>query len=53
MNPELLLLLTEKNGADITAIVNAIGVETLLKLAPHFINIIKTLQGQQPKDAGS
>jgi hypothetical protein len=33
-----------KNAADIEAIVNAIGVSTLIKLAPHFEAILATVQ---------
>lgn len=52
MNPLLLAELAAKNGSDIEAIVSAIGIKTLLSLAPHFMAIIATVQAaqaQQPK----
>ena len=48
MDPRLAAILTT-NRADIEAIVAKIGIGTLLELAPHFINIITTLQKGQPK----
>ena len=51
MDPSLVLMLVEKNGADIEAIVNKIGLSTLLSLAPHFMAIVNTLQGEQQKGA--
>lgn len=39
----------EKNGADVEAIVAAIGVSTLIKLAPHFEAIFATVQAATPK----
>lgn len=50
MNPELLLLLAEKNAPDIEAIVSKIGgVTNLLSLLPNILNILKTLEAQSPK----
>ena len=53
MNPETLLLLAEKNSADIEAIINTlgpkVGIPTLLTLMPHIVAILQTLQAQQPK----
>ena len=43
MNPTLLLIV-QKNSADIEAIVNKIGVGTLLQLTPHLLAIAATLQ---------
>ena len=43
MNPTLLLIV-QKNSADIEAIVNAIGVGKLLQLTPHLLAIAATLQ---------
>lgn len=43
VDPRLAAILTN-NRADIEAIVAKIGIGTLLELAPHFINIITTLQ---------
>lgn len=43
MNPTLMLIL-QKNSADIEAIVTKIGVGTLLSLAPHLLAIAATLQ---------
>ena len=52
MNPVLREVL-EKNGADIEAIVAAIGVPTLIKLAPHFEAILATAQAAAaPAKAG-
>ena len=44
---ELLLLLGEKNAADIEAIVAKIGIPTLIALAPHFVAIAKTFMAAQ------
>jgi hypothetical protein len=46
MNPILLAVLAEKNGADIEAIVAKIGIGTLLSLAPHLVAILETIQAQ-------
>ncbi len=43
MNPTLLLII-QKNSADIEAIVNAIGVGKLLQLTPQLLRIAATLQ---------
>lgn len=43
MNPTLLLIV-QKNSADIEAIVNAIGVGKLLQLTPQLLRIAATLQ---------
>ena len=48
MNPVVRQIL-EKNAADIEAIVQAIGVPTLIKLAPHFEAILATVQAATPK----
>lgn len=44
MDPALIALLVEKNGADVEAIVNKVGLVTLLSLVPHFMAIVATLQ---------
>jgi hypothetical protein len=46
MNPLVEKILAQ-NGADIEAIVQAIGVGTLIKLTPHFLAIMKTVQEAQ------
>ena len=43
MNPTLMLIL-QKNSADIEAIVAKIGVGTLISLVPYFLRIAATLQ---------
>ena len=43
MNPTLAAILA-KNPADIKAIVDKIGIEVLIELAPHFLAIAKTAQ---------
>ena len=43
MNPTIMLIL-QKNSADIEAIVNKIGVGTLISLTPYFLRIAATLQ---------
>lgn len=49
MNPTIALIL-QKNSADIEAIVNKIGMPTLLALVPNFMAILATVQeAQQPK----
>jgi hypothetical protein len=47
MNPTVEAIL-QHNSADIKAIVDKIGVETLLALAPNFMRIMATAQAQQP-----
>ena len=42
MNPTLALIMS-KNSADIEAIVEKIGVSTLLSLTPHIFAIMQTL----------
>jgi hypothetical protein len=51
MNP-LIKEVLEKNGADIEAIIQAIGVPTLIKLAPHFEAIIATAMASAAKPSG-
>lgn len=46
MNPALLVTLIEKNGADLEAIEAAVGFPTLLKLLPHIVAILNTIQQQ-------
>ena len=43
MNPTIALIL-QHNQADIKAIVEKVGIENLLSLAPNFMNIVATLQ---------
>jgi hypothetical protein len=43
MNPTIMLIL-QKNSADIEAIVAKIGVGTLISLVPYFLRIVATLQ---------
>jgi|HubBroStandDraft_3_1064219.scaffolds.fasta_scaffold127816_2 hypothetical protein len=51
MNPIVSEVL-QKNAADIQAIVEAIGIGTLIKLAPHFEAILATVQAASaPKPA--
>ena len=48
MNPlNLLLLITQKNSADLEAIVEKIGLPTLIALLPHIIAIAATVQSQK------
>jgi hypothetical protein len=47
MNPTIAAIL-QHNAPDIKAIVDKIGVETLLALAPNFMNILATVQAHQP-----
>ena len=49
MNPQLLALIAEKNGADLEAIVNKIGVTNLIALLPHIVAILETIQAQPPR----
>jgi hypothetical protein len=51
MDPKVIALLIEKNGNDIKTIVNKIGLETLMDLAPNFLAIVATLQSSSPKSA--
>jgi hypothetical protein len=46
MNPTVAAIL-QHNSADIKAIVDKIGVETLLALTPNFMRILGTVQAQQ------
>lgn len=45
MNPQLLLLLTTHNANDIKVIVEKVGIETLIQIAPNLMNIVNTIQG--------
>jgi hypothetical protein len=47
--PPVIAEVLAKNAADIEAIVQAIGIGTLIKLAPHFEAILATVQAAQPK----
>ena len=49
MNPDLVAQVVNKNSADIEAIVNKIGIVTLLQLMPHLVAILKTVQEASPK----
>ena len=48
MNLELLAELGEKNAEDIAAIINKIGIKTLMALLPNILNILKTIQTETP-----
>jgi hypothetical protein len=48
MNPEMVEKIVTQNGADVEVIVSTIGIGTLLKLVPHFMAILKTVQEQPP-----
>ena len=47
MNPKLVFLLLAHNAADIKAIVEIIGIENLIKLAPQFQAIMETYERTQ------
>jgi hypothetical protein len=49
MNPAVIAEIASKNGPDLEAIVSTIGIANLLKLVPHFMNILATVQAAQPK----
>jgi hypothetical protein len=46
MDPKIAVEIATKNSADVEAIVAIIGVTNLLKLVPHFMNILATVQAQ-------
>jgi hypothetical protein len=47
MNPTLIAEIVAKNGPDIEAIIATIGITNLLKLVPHLMAILATVQAQQ------
>ncbi len=47
MNPQLVFSLLAHNAADIKAIVEIIGIDNLIKLAPHFQAILETVERSQ------
>ena len=50
MNPQMILALLARNASDIKAIVETIGFDNLIKLAPHLEAIMATVQSlQAPK----
>jgi hypothetical protein len=49
MNPTLLFALLANNAADFKAIIEIIGIDNLIKLAPHFENILATVEKAQAK----
>lgn len=50
--PPVIAEILAKNPADIEAIVQAIGISTLIKLAPHFEAIIATAIAASAKPPG-
>ena len=46
MNPALAAVLAN-NKADVLAIIQKIGLETIIELAPHFASILTTVQAHQ------
>jgi hypothetical protein len=50
MNPALAAVLAN-NKADVLAIIQKVGLEVCIELAPHIANIIATYAAQQPKPA--
>jgi hypothetical protein len=51
VNAELLALLVSKNEADIDAIISTVGIANCIKLLPHIIAIINTLQQEAKPNA--
>ena len=43
MDPQIVMLILQHNGADVKAIVEKVGLDNLIALAPHFGAILKTL----------
>ena len=49
MNPALLSEIIVKNGTDVKAIFDILGIDKVMQIAPHLMNIAATLQAAQPK----
>lgn len=45
MNPQIMLLLLTHNASDIKVIVEKVGIDTLIQIAPNLMNIVNTIQG--------